>query len=338
VGSQGGSVSTLTTSNLPPWQTSPVPRAFLHTAADVAALAQRVLGESVASLRRYEHGIVNAVYFLETASARACAVRVSERRNRDYAALEVWAFRRCEAVGVPVPRLIAYDVDPQDFPEPYLVTALVSGLLGDAAELSVEELFAAYEDLGRQAARLHAIALQGFGELVPSGEGFAGPQASWWERIQVELDGYERRLAVPGRERGLAHLTAARDWAAAHRSLLALERGALVHGDLQGKNFLTRDRRVAAILDFECAEAGDPVMDCRVFHYWDSRGDALLAEFLRGYGGVPGGGTAADFAAKLAFYQLLYALLLLCMAYRDDDERSIVRTFERIPQIERRLP
>jgi aminoglycoside phosphotransferase (APT) family kinase protein len=314
-----------------------VPRAFVHTEVDVASLVRRVLDEPIVSLRRFEHGIVNAVYFVRTASGRECVVRVSERRSRDYAALEVWAFRRSEEVGVPVLPLVSFDIDPRDFPEPYLVTQLVPGLLGDSPDLTQGDLLASYEDLGRCAARLHTTTLRGFGELVASGNDFIGPHRSWPERLRAELDGYERTLAAAGRERGLAHLYDARAWLSAHADRFSLARPSLVHGDLQGKNFLVRDGRVAAILDFECAEGGDPILDCRVFHYWDSRGDDLLEAYLLGYGGYPGGGSAADFALKLTFYELIYALLRLCDAYRDDNQHDLDRTFGRIDQIKRRL-
>src|SRR5205814_1353864 len=126
---------------------SVVPAGFLHTAPQVVALAERVLGERITAITRHEHGIVNAVYFLTTAAGRECVARVSERRYRDYAALEVWAFGQCAAIVVPVPALLSYDLHPAGFPEPYLITARVHGLLGDSAQLTMAELLAAYEDL-----------------------------------------------------------------------------------------------------------------------------------------------------------------------------------------------
>jgi aminoglycoside phosphotransferase (APT) family kinase protein len=311
-----------------------VTRVFTHTSQDVATLVGRRLGAHVTSIAPFEHGISNAVYFVALKDQPECVVRVSRQQDRDYVALELWAFDHCRAAGVPVPTVLAADCAPSDFPEPFIITRRVPGLLGDSAELTLDQQRAAYEDLGRHMARLHGIQLPGYGELRREGATFAGPCTSWWERLLAELDVYAPTLTQ--NVRGAAVLEDARRRLEVHRALFDLPTASLVHGDLQGKNFLVHGTSVAAVLDFECAEAGDPVMDFRVFRYWDTKREALTQAMLRGYGEA---GTDPDdtFHTKLSLYELLYALLILTGFYRESNARRIEDTFSRITRIHREL-
>jgi aminoglycoside phosphotransferase (APT) family kinase protein len=292
----------------------------------VAALATRVLGRRALGAERCARSNFNAVYFVRLADGDEVAVRVTRAEWREGVALEAWALRCARQAGVAVPEVLAVGLDPPDFPRPYLITRRVAGLPGDSAELTQGELLTFHHDLGRQAARLHAVRLAGFGDLTPRGGtpaallsvtsggpgALVGPQASLWERLTIDLDDLEGKLPDDGRAR--PWLERVRRRFEAHRPLFAAERAALVHGDLQGKNLLVRGGRVAAVLDFECAEAGDPVQDFCPMDYWNRQDPARRRAQLEGYLEVAGAtaagpvGPLAGFEAKLALYGLLYGL------------------------------
>jgi aminoglycoside phosphotransferase (APT) family kinase protein len=287
----------------------------------VAALAARALGRRALGAERCARSNYNAVYFVRLADGDEVAVRVTRAEWREGVALEAWALRCAREAGVAVPEVLAVGLDPPDFPRPYLISRRVAGLPGDSAELTQGELLTYHRDLGRQAARLHAVRLAGFGELArrqrdaagPDAPGlFAGPHASLWERLTIELDDLEGKLPDDGRAR--TWLERVRRRFEAHRPRFAIERAALIHGDLQGKNLLVRGGRVAAVLDFECAEAGDPVQDFCPMDYWNRQNLARRRAQLAGYLEVAGpaaagpGGQLAGFETKLALYGLLYGL------------------------------
>jgi aminoglycoside phosphotransferase (APT) family kinase protein len=315
---------------------------WLHTPADVTALIERALGERRVALARHEHGISNAVWFVALAGGAEVVVRVSERRFRASVELEAWAFARCEAAGVPVPELLTAEVAPTWFPEPYLITRRVTGLLGDSAALTIAQLLAAYRDLGRCLARLHRLPVAGFGGLIlRAGAGFAGRYATSQEAIAAEL----ALLAgwLPPDERPQRYLERARTRIATNRALLDRPTAALLHGDVQGKNLVidpAAGGRVAALLDFECAEGGDPALDFRVVHYWDSRRDALRAAMLAGYVDEGGGdevGPGTAILTRIRLFELLYALQRLASAYERPEPIDADEAYRRLDRIEATL-
>lgn len=189
------------------------------------------------------------------------------------------------------------------------------GVPGDSATLTPGELLACHRDLGRQAARLHTVRLAGFGELARrpwtpderlAGDpgAFVGPHASQWARLTAELEDLEGKLPDDGRARPLLERVQRRF--EAHRPLFATGEARLVHGDLQGKNLLVQGGRVTAVLDFECAEAGDPVMDFCPMDYWNRQDPSRRRAQLEGY--REEAGALAGFETKLALYELLYGL------------------------------
>lgn len=289
----------------------------------VAALAARALGRRALGAERCARSNMNAVYFVRLAGGGEVAVRTTPAEWREYVALEVWALHRARTAGVSVPEVLAFELDPPDFPRPYLISRRVAGLPGDSAALTPGDLLACHRDLGRQAARLHAVRLAGFGELTPrpgtpparladDPDAFAGPHASLWARLTAGLEALEAKLPDDGR--AWPWLERVRRRFEAHRSLFATERASLVHGDLQGKNLLVRDGRITAVLDFECAEAGDPVADFCPMDYWNRQDPARRRAQLEGYLEVAGahasdaGGALAGVETKLALYELLYGL------------------------------
>jgi aminoglycoside phosphotransferase (APT) family kinase protein len=316
---------------------------WIHTLADVAALVERELGQRPVTLARHQHGIVNAVYFVELAAGGGCVVRISELRYRDYVKLELWAIERARATGVPVPELLAADTTATAFPEPYLITRRVPGLPGDSARLSLPELLDVCRDLGRCLARLHRIAVPGFGELAPSatGPGFGGPHATLWEYVEAALTSLAAGL--PHHERPQRRVETIRARFAPHRGLFERRVASFLHGDVQGKNLVVAHGRVAALLDFECAQGGDPALDFRVIDYWDSKREALLGAMVEGYAREAGSsgqaevGPHAAFRRRLLLFELLYALERLASAYRGREPIGVEEGYRRLDRIERAL-
>jgi aminoglycoside phosphotransferase (APT) family kinase protein len=108
--------------------------------------------------------------------------------------------------------------------------------------------------------------------------------------VQRQVDGWTRRWQ-DARTSALADMDHAASWLAAHRPP---ERGvALIHNDFKFDN-LVLDRatttRVVAILDWEMATIGDPLMDLGTsLAYWVEAGDApVLTTLGLGITALPG--------------------------------------------------
>src|SRR5439155_10917769 len=106
-------------------------------------------------------------------------------------AREVWATESARAAGVPTPRLLAADLAPADGSPPLVVQEHVAGEPGHQAALDPGERAAVLAEMGALAARIHAIALPGAGQLRTVGAGYAGTSRSW---AAFTVEALERRL------------------------------------------------------------------------------------------------------------------------------------------------
>ncbi len=186
--------------------------------------------------------------------------------------------------GVPAPAVLAsgrlFD-DGDGWAWPYLVFAFVPGeSLGEAADrASFEDRLAVAEQLGGVLGALHALPLPDSGPLA-SGDAYAALIA----RTRGTCAANHREWGVPERLVGQmeAHLDSG-------PPLIGAGPPRLVHADVTADHVLGRFEggrwRMAALIDFGDAMAGDPAYDLIALHLDAFRCDRrLLRAFLAGYG------------------------------------------------------
>ena len=173
-----------------------------------------------------------------------------------YDAAPVYELRRAlEGVdGVPVPATLWLDADGVATGRPLYVVAKVEGEV--PSQWGSDTFFAddaARRDTARQlmsiAAALHAAPV----ELAPAGLRGSGPTPFTMVERWHEIYRRDCLEPVPVLDWGFA-------WLFRHRDLIS-DRTAIVHGDFRTGNYLMRDGRIVALLDFEEAHVGDPVQD-----------------------------------------------------------------------------
>jgi aminoglycoside phosphotransferase (APT) family kinase protein len=164
---------------------------------------------------------------------------------------------------VPVPRVLAFCDDPTVAGVPFLVTERVEGvcLLG-APDVAVDATALAFGAVDAMAA-LHSIEWQAV-DLTSAPGSYLERQVRRWR---------DQLARTPTAER-LGDLSMLADWLLAHRP--AAEERAIVHGDFGFHNLLVSGDRVTAVLDWELATIGDPLVDLMgLMKSWGA--DALLA-------------------------------------------------------------
>jgi hypothetical protein len=216
---------------------------------------------------------------------------------------------------------------------------------------------AVLEELGRLAARIHAVRVPGVGMLEPCGDSgaaaaesdptgtcYAGTSRSWWEHAWWAL---ERRLGdLPAGALPPVVADAVRRRFEEGRPVLeatlpaSAPESALLHADYRLENtLLARDAggrvRVSAVLDFEMAMAGDGAIDLAWLFYEDGRDEEDLTAILRGYAppsGRASGAAAADAGLRhrLLLYQVHYALGHLWWEVGFRDEAGMARVLARL--------
>ena len=219
-----------------------------------------------------------------------------------------------ETSAVPAPRVYFASDDPAILGAPFFLCEKVEGTTPLPWGSQGQRLEGARRD-SLAADFIDALAaLHGF-DWRPT------PLAAWGRAVtpenaaQLQIDDWQarfRRWAL--RPHPMAHRTLA--WLRGHAP--KAERVALVHGDYRLGNFLERDGRISAILDWELVHLGDPVEDLGWAFLPQYRGGTPLvcglageAEFLARYRARSG--LTVD-AAALKFYRV-FSLLKLAFTH-----------------------
>ena len=135
-----------------------------------------------------------------------------------------------------------------------------------------------------------AVGLEGFGRP----EGFLARQVARWRR---QLEGYSALAGYPGA--AIPGVGEVGDWLERHRP--AAGAPGILHGDFHLANvlFSPDDGELAAILDWELATVGDPLLDLGgLLATWpDADGRGMIAGAVRPWDGFP---SAAELVARYA--------------------------------------
>jgi aminoglycoside phosphotransferase (APT) family kinase protein len=253
------------------------------------------------TLTRLSGGNSNETLLLESPAARrvmrrppAAAIDPGAhdmpREHRVLAALH--------GAGAPVPRPLALCDDLSVAPAWFLVMEMVDGhaindRLPSAYPPGAETVRAIGEATVDALATVHRVDWQaaGLGDFGRP-DGFLERQVPRWRKQ------YERHQT-----RDIPMFDTVAEWLATHRPPGGAP--AVLHSDFRIDNCLmdpARPDRVAAIIDWEMATIGDPLLDLGSFlGFWgDDRPDALAMPLLQGATRIPGAPSRAELAERYA--------------------------------------
>ena len=222
-----------------------------------------------------------------------------------------------QPAGVAIPKTFWYEADPSVFERPFYAMERVDGavhFVGQRADPDYrliaddEERASLAREFVTNLARIHtcdwrALGLGFLGDPGP-GRGSAMRQVEHWSAV-IERAGYRKKPLI----------TLAVNWLRRHAPENDTVR--LVHGDYRTGNYIHKDRRIRAILDWEMVHLGDPHEDLVyvIGALWRSPPPTdwvshLLpeAEFLRAYEQASGITVEPQ---KMAYYQVLNDLKAL---------------------------
>jgi fructosamine-3-kinase len=212
-------------------------------------------------------------------AGRAMFVRVENGPEGDgHLALESEVLDRVRSIGVPTPRVWGYDASRERVAFAWQVLDRIA-----APDLNhwfkrgeLEVLKIAFE-IGAAVGKWQEIGLSGFGVLD---EGLSGYHESYRDYFQLRLGEHLAFLVGHGflnRQQGEEMVSAIEE----HDSLLALERGCLVHKDLALWNILGSAQRIEAFIDFDDVISGDAMDDLSLLGCFHDA--AFVGAALEGY-------------------------------------------------------
>lgn len=289
--------------------------------------------------RKDRRGASHAVYFAELVDGLQCVLRVVMHATEDIG-LDVWMAERCRERGVPAPEVLTYDAVARDGWPAYAIMRRLPGVHAYGVRLPAGDRREVLCRMGTYLAAIHTIPVAGFGQLVRTGETYAGRESSLWTHVEHEVSDALARLrddVLPParRERIYRRFVTA-------RSLLDRPTAVICHGDYRLANtLLLRESgrwRVSGVLDFEMAHAGDPAYDLASFFYslrlkpWR---EADLAAICDGYGiSYP---LPPELLERVLLYQVHAAVGQLFWEISWEDQEEIDRVLGWLDQFEAAL-
>jgi aminoglycoside phosphotransferase (APT) family kinase protein len=228
---------------------------------DIAAdIVRSALGESPRSVRRFPLGMMHFVYDVVGGDGRAVVLRVARPAGRASLAGAVYWSRLLRPLGVPLPELIAHDLDGRLHSFPYLLMERLPGT--DLGEVYPQLSSAEKAEIAASVARAQALA----GSL-PRGDGYGFfthpglpfPHASWEGVIRDSLARSRSHIERAGLmdSRHVARVEAClplfADYFARVPSQPFLD-------DTTTKNVIVHQGRLSGIVDVDCLCYGDPLL------------------------------------------------------------------------------
>ncbi len=261
-------------------------------------LAQEVGLEGPLSIEQFVSGYSNLTYLLRVGEHELVLRRPpfgSEGGSAHDMGREFTILSRLAKVYPKVPRPVHYCADPAVLGAPFYVMERVRGMILRGPEAAQWGLDAAWmQDIARawvaELAALHALDIEAAG-LADIGrpQGYVRRQIEGWQRRYRRAQTHD----VPALERAGA-------WLAEH---MPPESGAtLIHNDYKYDNVVLSPhdgRTIIAVLDWEMATVGDPLMDLGTsLGYWLEPNDPdILQQIALSPTTLPGNPTRAEVVA-----------------------------------------
>jgi len=279
------------------------------------AVVRRAFGAdaSLASAKELTDGWFNAAYMLELEDGRQAVLKIGPGDQAEVLGYEKGILRsELEALklaraagGIPVPEVYAEDVSRTLIEADWFVMEKIAGLPYNQvkASLSEEERFGIERELGRYNRAINEIKGERFGYLNAG----AGASADSWQEAfgamirGILTDGRRLRAELPVSYEELDAFIERR-----LPALASVTEPRLVHWDLWDGNLFVLDGRVSAIIDWERALWGDPLMEFYFRHFTRSPG------FLEGYGSRY---ESPEERARIELYDLYLDLILVIECY-----------------------
>ncbi|MRN52371.1 phosphotransferase [Paenibacillus sp. LC-T2] len=250
-------------------------------------MVSTAFGSQVTIVQRMEltGGYFNAAYDLQLSNGRGVILKIAPADEIDILSYEhnimlaeVEALKLIKAKGtVPVPLVIGYDTSRTIIPCDYFFMEKIIGQPYNEIkdELTVDERAAIESELGRYNRIINEIRGEHFGLFSVAPHASASSWRDTFMHMFTSLLEDARRL---GAEMPIAVETIEVRVATISHVLDEVTEPRLIHWDLWDGNVFVRDGRIVALIDWERALWGDPLMEY-YFRYIENS-----EHFCRGYG------------------------------------------------------
>jgi Ser/Thr protein kinase RdoA (MazF antagonist) len=225
-----------------------------------AAIVRSALGEPPRSIQRFPTGLEHFVYDVVAESGRRVVLRIARPAKRASFAGAIYWSRRLRPLGVPLPQLIAYDLDGVFSPFPFLILERLPGT--DLGEVYPRLTHAEKVDIAAAVARAQRIVgslPQGAGYGFASHPDLPFAHTSWVDVIRSSL-ALSRALINRAGLVDSRHVARVEDFLPRFSGYFARVPPQPFLDDTTTKNVIVHHGRLSGIVDVDCVCYGDPLI------------------------------------------------------------------------------
>ncbi|MBF6589248.1 MAG: aminoglycoside phosphotransferase family protein [Ktedonobacterales bacterium] len=314
------------------------------TPEQIRAACARAFGPAiaVASARELSGGDFHSIYLLDLAERGEVILRAAPRPAREVPWHEADLMRREQSIQpyfAPIapllPQTLMVDFTHQILDRDYRFQTRMPGESWSAVahELSEAESVSLMRQMAEICARINSVRGAAFGEPWPSQrfDSWSATVLDWLERARAEAERVGLETALPRR---------ALEVASAQVTLLdEITEPRLLHGDLWAFNVLIerggREPRISAVLDYDRARGGDPLIDW-TFHLLPRRATPAEQEAFWEVYGRPAEDLGTRF--RILLYEVFHIITVLADVRRNQREDLVAKVSatlgERLAQLE----
>ena len=296
-----------------------------QTSRELLVEAARHAGFDAIEIERIVVGQANEVYALTAGTGEEFIVRMAHRRDPKFAS-EAAAIARVREAGVPAPEVVLLWVPEREgAPTAVLIERRLPGeMLRDLWRREPSTRCA--DELGEVLARIHDIAVDGFGNLSPSLQGTHSSYGEWFIDLWVTDQLPSVLAAVEDNPAATAAVREAERRITSARQLLDHVECRLAHGDLSPTNVLVLDGRISGIVDWEAVKGAPRSNDIA---WWSTFvPDAITDAMLGGY--QSHAGSVGDLVELVRLSRLRIVTALLAYTRKVGDQESFQFAIDRL--------
>lgn len=250
----------------------------------ISSIVKKAVNSDISGKKRLVKGENSEVYDVSTGKG-SIILRISRSEHPSFET-EEWAIRQCQALGLPVPKVLYVDQERVDGQS--LSFSVETKLPGESLDdllrhgkLSKGQLSGVLRQAGELLARIHTIKIEGFGGIDKEGKGefrsFADYMKDKIKKAKRLFEVAEKIKVNPG------DISEAIKIIDSHRDFYgSVKESVLLHNDYSPKHILVEGGRITGLIDFETVIAGSPLLEFTRWEYYFGE-DYPLKLLLDGY-------------------------------------------------------
>lgn len=255
-------------------------------------------------------GQANEVYGIETDRGVDLILRLAHRADPKFE-VEAASIAAARSRGVPAPEVVAVGrLHDESGPAVFILERRLPGeMLADLFQADAGTVAELLEQLGEILGTIHAVPVQGFGNLSPDLAGTHLDYASWFIDMFVDNNLPETLEAIADDKQATQLVHQAVASITEHRELLNTMTPALAHGDFSPTNVLVDRNRISGVVDWEAVKGAPQAND---FAWWTTvhpAGTRTVRSIISGYQRVADLGDGFHEVLRLSQLRILSGLL-----------------------------